>query len=34
MLRANIDKLHGVANALLEREKLDKEEFEEIFANA
>ncbi|MDD4833450.1 MAG: ATP-dependent zinc metalloprotease FtsH [Lutispora sp.] len=34
ILRANIDKLHGVANALLEREKLDKDEFEEIFANA
>lgn len=34
ILRANINKLHGVANALLEREKLDKDEFEEIFANA
>ncbi len=34
MLRENINKLHSVANALLEKEKLDREEFEEIFANA
>lgn len=34
LLRENINKLHGVANALLEREKLDKDEFEEVFANA
>jgi len=33
LLRENINKLHGVANALLEREKLDKDEFEEVFAN-
>ncbi len=31
MLSANIDKLHAVANALLERETLDTEEFEEVF---
>lgn len=30
LLRENINKLHGVANALLEREKLDKDEFEEV----
>jgi len=34
LLRDNINKLHGVANALLEKEKLDKDEFEEVFANA
>jgi cell division protease FtsH len=34
LLRENISKLHGVAGALLEREKLDKDEFEEVFANA
>lgn len=34
MLRENIDKLHRVANALLEKEKLDQVEFEEIFASA
>ncbi len=34
ILRDNINKLHDVANALLEKEKLDKQEFEEIFANA
>ena len=31
MLSVNIDKLHAVANALLERETLDTEEFEEVF---
>ena len=34
LLRENINKLHGVAHALLEREKLDQAEFEEVFANA
>ncbi len=34
LLRENISKLHGVAQALLEREKLDQAEFEEVFANA
>lgn len=34
LLRDNINKLHGVAQALLEKEKLDQREFEEIFANA
>ena len=34
LLKENINKLHGVAQALLEREKLDREEFEEVFANA
>ena len=34
ILRENIDKLHKVANGLLEREKLDQQEFEEIFASA
>ncbi len=34
ILRENLNKLHDVANALLEREKLDRYEFEEIFANA
>lgn len=34
LLRENISKLHGVAQALLEREKLDQNEFEEVFANA
>lgn len=34
ILRENINKLHDVAEALLEKEKLDKQEFEEIFANA
>ncbi|MBC7765861.1 MAG: ATP-dependent metallopeptidase FtsH/Yme1/Tma family protein [Hyphomonadaceae bacterium] len=31
LLTENIDKLHAVANALLEREKLDGEEFEAVF---
>lgn len=34
LLKENINKLHGVAQALLEREKLDREDFEEVFANA
>lgn len=34
LLKENINKLHGVAQALLEKEKLDQSEFEEIFANA
>jgi len=32
LLKDNISKLHAVAQALLEREKLDEQEFEEIFA--
>jgi cell division protease FtsH len=34
ILRENINKLHSVANALLEKERLEGPEFEEIFANA
>ncbi len=34
LLKDNINKLHGVAQALLEKEKLDQSEFEEVFANA
>jgi len=34
LLEANIGKLHKVAQALLEKEKLDGPEFEEIFASA
>jgi cell division protease FtsH len=34
LLKENISKLHGVAQALLEKEKLDQAEFEEVFANA
>ncbi|HHV17573.1 MAG TPA: ATP-dependent metallopeptidase FtsH/Yme1/Tma family protein [Thermoanaerobacterales bacterium] len=34
LLSENINKLHKVAQALLEREKLDEEEFLEVFANA
>jgi cell division protease FtsH len=34
LLKDNISKLHSVAQALLEREKLDEKEFEEIFAQA
>lgn len=33
-LRDNIDKLHGVAQALIEKEKLEGAEFEDIFAGA
>ncbi|MDD3840497.1 MAG: ATP-dependent zinc metalloprotease FtsH [Clostridia bacterium] len=34
LLKENINKLHNVAQSLLEREKLDVEEFEEVFASA
>ncbi len=34
LLTKNINKLHKVAQALLEREKLDEEEFLEVFASA
>jgi cell division protease FtsH len=34
LLKENISKLHGVAQALMEREKLDQAEFEEVFLNA
>jgi len=34
LLKGNIDKLHRVAQALLEKEKLEGAEFEEIFAGA
>ena len=34
ILKENINKLHKVAEALLEKEKLDVNEFEEIFASA
>ena len=33
ILSANIDKLHVVANILLEKEKIDGEEFSQIFQN-
>ena len=33
LLKYNVDKLHAVAEALIEKEKLSGEEFEEIFAN-
>lgn len=34
LLTENINKLHAVAQALLEKEKLEADEFEQIFANA
>jgi len=34
VLRENINKLHKVAQTLLEKERIEGEEFEEIFANA
>ena len=34
LLSENISKLHAVAKALLEKEKLDSEEFEELFKNS
>lgn len=34
IIQDNIERLHAVAGALLEREKLTGEEFEEIFSNA
>lgn len=33
LLRGNLSKLHAVAQALIEKEKLDADEFKEIFAN-
>ncbi len=33
LLKENITKLHAVAKALIEKEKLDAQEFEDIFAN-
>ena len=33
LLKSNVDKLHAVAESLIEKEKLSGEEFEEIFAN-
>ncbi len=34
LLKENINKLHAVAQALIEKEKLEGKEFEEIFANS
>ena len=34
LLSENLDKLHAVAEALLERETLDREEFEAVFTGA
>ena len=34
LLSNNLNKLHAVAQALIEKEKLDAKEFEEIFANS
>ena len=34
LLKENINKLHAVANALIEKEKLEGHEFEELFAGA
>lgn len=34
ILKENINKLHAVANALMEKEKLEGYEFEELYANA
>jgi cell division protease FtsH len=34
LLKENVHKLHAVAQALLEKEKLEEQEFEAIFANA
>ncbi|MGG7200147.1 ATP-dependent zinc metalloprotease FtsH [Clostridium butyricum] len=33
LLKENLNKLHAVAQALIEKEKLDADEFEEIFSN-
>ena len=33
LLQENTSKLHAVAQALIEKEKLDAKEFEEIFVN-
>jgi len=34
LLRDNINKLHKVAQTLMEKEKLKEQEFEEVFASA
>lgn len=34
ILKENMNKLHGVAQSLLEKEKLDSDDFEQIFANS
>ena len=34
ILKENIDRLHAVAKALLEKEKIDGEEFERIYSEA
>lgn len=34
LLKENINRLHSVARALIEKEKLNKDEFEQVFANA
>ncbi len=34
ILKENLNKLHGVAQSLLEKEKLDSDDFEQIFVNA
>ena len=34
ILNENVNKLHAVAQALLEKEKIDGEEFERIFQNS
>lgn len=34
LLKSNTNKLHAVAQALIEKEKLDANEFEDIFANS
>ena len=34
ILNENMHKLHKIAEVLLEKEKIDAEEFEEIFQNA
>ena len=33
LLKENIDKLHRVAEVLLEKEKLDSEQFQEVFSS-
>ena len=33
LLQQNVNKLHAVAQALIEKEKLDAQEFEDIFVN-
>lgn len=34
LLSGNLNKLHAVAQVLLDKEKIDAKEFEEVFANA